>query len=138
MGLQTRSNIHSSVDAMIPLTPELQQSQRSETLKNLLNDRLNVSLNQIAEFCQHWHIIEFALFGSVLREDFRSDSDIDILVTFSPEYRLTFRDWIEMQAQIEEMLRRKVDLTQKKLLKNPYSRAEILQTHQVIYATQPP
>jgi uncharacterized protein len=123
---------------MIPLTPELQQSQRSETLKNLLNDRLNVSLNQIAEFCQHWHIIEFALFGSVLREDFRSDSDIDILVTFSPEYRLTFRDWIEMQAQIEEMLRRKVDLTQKKLLKNPYSRAEILQTHQVIYATQPP
>jgi uncharacterized protein len=123
---------------MIPLTPGTQQNQLPESLQNLLDDRLNVSLNQIAEFCQHWHIIEFALFGSVLREDFRSDSDIDILVTFSPEYRLTFRDWIEMQAQLEEMFRRKVDLTQKSLLKNPYTRSEILKTHQVIYATQQP
>lgn len=136
MGFQTRSNIDSSVDAMIPLIPESQQNQLPETLKNLLNDRLNVSLTQISEFCQRWHIIELSLFGSVLREDFRPDSDVDVLVTFSSAYRLTFRDWIAMKAQIEEMFRRKVDLTQKKLLKNPYSRAEILQTHQVIYATQ--
>jgi uncharacterized protein len=121
---------------MTTLTTKIGSKDLPENLKKILNDRLKISLTQIAEFCHHWNIIEFALFGSVLREDFRSDSDIDVLVTFSPEYRLTFRDWLEMQAQIEEMFGRKVDLTQKKLLKNPYSRAEILKTYQLIYATQ--
>lgn len=121
---------------MNALTSKRHDRELSENLKTVLNDRLNVSLTQISEFCQRWQIIELSLFGSVLREDFRSDSDVDVLVTFSSAYRLTFRDWIAMKAQIEEMFRRKVDLTQKKLLKNPYSRAEILQTHQVIYATQ--
>lgn len=123
---------------MIPLTPELQQNQRSESLKNLLNDRLNASLTHISEFCQRWHIIEFALFGSVLRDDFRSDSDIDVLVTFSPEYRLTFQDWLDMTQQIEKLFGREVDLSQKKSLKNPYTRSEILKTHQVIYAAEQP
>ncbi|MGB3561198.1 MAG: nucleotidyltransferase domain-containing protein [Geitlerinemataceae cyanobacterium] len=123
---------------MIPITPEIQQNQLPEILKNLLNDRLNVSLTQITEFCQYWNIIEFALFGSVLRDDFRLDSDIDILVTFSPDYRLTFKDWMAMKQQIEELFERKVDLTQKELLKNPYTRSEILKTHKVIYAAEQP
>ena len=43
---------------------------------------------QIAEFCRRHHIRKFAFFGSVLRDDFRSDSDVDVLVEFEPEYRL--------------------------------------------------
>jgi predicted nucleotidyltransferase len=50
-------------------------------LEYVLNDRLKVSLDAIAKFCQHWNIVEFALFGSVLRDDFRPDSDVDVLVT---------------------------------------------------------
>lgn len=50
-----------------------------------LNQRIPASSTEIAEFCQGWHIIEFALFGSILRDDFRPDSDIDVLLTFSPE-----------------------------------------------------
>lgn len=123
---------------MIPLTPELQQNQLSESLITLLNDRLNVSLTQITNFCQCWHIIEFSLFGSVLRDDFRPDSDVDILVTFSPDYRLTCKDWMAIKQQIEEILGREVDLTQKDLLKNPYTRSEILKTNQVIYAAEQP
>lgn len=123
---------------MIPLTPGTQQNKLPESLQNLLNDRLNVSLTQISEFCQRWHIIEFSLFGSVLRDDFRTDSDIDVLVTFSPDYRLTFRDWLDMTQQIDELFGREVDLTQKKLLKNPYTRSEILKTHKVIYAAEQP
>jgi predicted nucleotidyltransferase len=50
-----------------------------------LNQHIAASPTQIAEFCQRWHITEFALFGSVLRDDFRPDSDIDVLVTFAPD-----------------------------------------------------
>ena len=48
--------------------------------QSLMSERIQVSPLQIAEFCQRWKITEFALFGSVLRDDFRPDSDIDVLV----------------------------------------------------------
>ncbi|MBD2259504.1 nucleotidyltransferase domain-containing protein [Pseudanabaena sp. FACHB-2040] len=102
-------------------------------LTSLVGDRIKASSTQIAEFCQRWNIIEFALFGSVLRDDFRSDSDIDVLVTFSPHYRSTWDDWTKMRKEIETLFNRKVDLVSKEYLKNPYRRYEILNTCQVIY-----
>jgi predicted nucleotidyltransferase len=51
--------------------------------KYLMITKIDIPMEQIQEFCQKWQITEFALFGSVLREDFRLDSDIDILITFS-------------------------------------------------------
>ena len=44
-----------------------------------------ISRKKITDFCQRWKITEFAFFGSVLRDDFRPDSDIDVLVTFAPD-----------------------------------------------------
>jgi predicted nucleotidyltransferase len=105
-------------------------------LTSWLRDRIKASPTQIAEFCQRWHIIEFALFGSVLRDDFRPDSDIDVLLTFLPEQWLTWDDWQAMQAEIESSFKRNVDLVSKKYLKNPYRRHEILNTRQVIYAVE--
>jgi uncharacterized protein len=103
-----------------------------------VSQRISASPAQIAEFCQRWQITEFALFGSVLRDDFRPDSDIDVLVTFSPEQWLTLDDWQAMQTEIETLFKRKVDLVSKKYLKNPYRRHEILNTRQVIYAVKQP
>lgn len=105
-------------------------------LQNILCDRLHLSLADIKAYCQRWHIVEFALFGSVLRDDFRPDSDVDVLIVFESSYHYMLSDWLNMQEEIENLIGRKVDLTQKKLLKNPYSRAEILKTHRVIYASQ--
>ena len=105
-------------------------------LDPLVSQRLKASPTQIAEFCQRWKIIEFALFGSILRDDFRPDSDIDVLVTFVPEQCFTLDDWMQMQEEIEALLDRKVDLVSKEYLKNPYRRHEILKTHQVIYAAE--
>jgi len=105
-------------------------------LTSLVGDRIKASSTQIAEFCQRWHITEFALFGSVLRDDFRPDSDIDVLLTFSPEQWLTLDNWQAMQTEIETLFKRKVDLVSKKYLKNPYRRHEILNTRQVIYAVE--
>ncbi|APB35042.1 dna polymerase beta domain-containing protein [Gloeomargarita lithophora Alchichica-D10] len=103
-----------------------------------VNQRIPASPAQIAEFCQRWQINEFALFGSVLRDDFRPDSDIDVLLTFSPEQWLTWDDWQTMQTEIETLFKRKVDLVSKQYLKNPYRRHEILNTCQVIYAIEQP
>ncbi len=105
-------------------------------LKPPVNQRIAATSEQIAAFCHRWQIVEFALFGSVLRDDFRPDSDIDVLLTFSPEQWLTWDDWQTMQAEIETLFNRKVDLVSKKYLKNPYRRHEILSTRQVIYAVE--
>ncbi len=108
-------------------------------LQKIICDRLHVSLSDIEAYCQRWHITEFALFGSVLRDDSRPDSsDVDVLITFAPAYCLTLSSWLDMQEEIENLFGRKVDLTQKQLLKNPYSRAEILKTNRVIYASEQP
>lgn len=53
---------------------------------------LAVSSKSLKKLCQHWQIVELSLFGSILREDFNADSDIDVLVKFSEEARITFFD----------------------------------------------
>ena len=47
--------------------------------------RIDIPMEQIEAFCRRWRVVEFTLFGSVLREDFRPDSDVDVLVSFEPE-----------------------------------------------------
>jgi len=89
---------------------------------------------KIAEFCKRWSITEFSVFGSVLRDDFRSDSDIDVLVSIDPKAHIGLFQIIEMKLELEEMFKRPVDLVEKEGLKNPYRRKEILRTAQVVYA----
>ena len=89
---------------------------------------------KIAEFCRRWNIVEFSVFGSVLRDDFRSDSDIDVLVSIDPKAHIGLFQIIEMKLELEEMFKRPVDLVEKEGLKNPYRRKEILRTAQVVYA----
>ena len=107
-------------------------------LTSLVGNRIKATPAQIAEFCQRWHISEFALFGSVLRDDFRPDSDIDVLVMFSSAAQWSLFDWVDMKEELEALFGRKVDIADKEGLKNPYRRHEILRTHQVIYASKQP
>ncbi len=58
-------------------------------------------MEQIKAFCQRWQVTEFALFGSVLREDFRSDSDIDILITFSPTAKRGLTETLQMRDELQ-------------------------------------
>ncbi|HLO18325.1 MAG TPA: nucleotidyltransferase domain-containing protein [Anaerolineales bacterium] len=89
---------------------------------------------KIAEFCKHWSITEFSVFGSVLREDFRPDSDIDVLVVIDPKAHIGLFEIIDMNLELEKMFKRPVDLVEKEGLRNPYRRSEILRTTQVVYA----
>jgi predicted nucleotidyltransferase len=111
----------------------------SVEIQTLVEKRLGVSLSSIAEFCQRWQIIEFAVFGSVLRSDFRSDSDIDVLVTFAPEAKRGLTETLQMHDELKAMFTREVDFIVKTALEksqNWLRRQTILNSAQVIYATR--
>lgn len=98
--------------------------------------RLRISRNDIANFCQNWGITEMALFGSVLREDFQPCSDIDFLITFAPNARQGLLTLAKIKHELELMLDRPVDLALKDSIKtseNWIIRREILTTAQIIY-----
>src|SRR6266851_2495153 len=71
---------------------------------------LEVPKQAVADFCRRWNIAELALFGSVLRPDFRPDSDVDVLVTFFPEAHWTLLDYVQMEQELAGILGRPVDL----------------------------
>ena len=98
-----------------------------------LLQRLKASPAEIAAFCQRWHIQELSLFGSVVRSDFGLDSDIVVLIV--PDFQRERDVFLRVLAkdELEVLLGRDVDLTEKRQLKNPFSRLEILQTHRIIY-----
>lgn len=99
-----------------------------------MSPKIPIDRVKIADFCHRWKITELALFGSVLRDDFRPDSDVDVLVTFAPDAQWSLFDLVEIQEALSEMLGRKVDLIEKRGLRNPFRRYEILRTKEVVYA----
>jgi predicted nucleotidyltransferase len=79
-------------------------------------------------------VTEFALFGSILREDFGPQSDIDVLVTFQAEAAWSLWDLLDMRDELRELFGREVDLIEKDALRNPFRRHEILKSYKVVYA----
>jgi predicted nucleotidyltransferase len=101
---------------------------------------INLPMEKIAEFCHQWQVTEFALFGSVLRDDFRPDSDIDVMVQFHPEAHPTFSTLDQMEAELKTktIFNRDIDLITRQGIetsRNYLRRHEILSSAQVIYAT---
>jgi predicted nucleotidyltransferase len=96
--------------------------------------KIRIPLKPIEDFCRRWKIKELALFGSVLREDIRPDSDIDVLVTFQPDGGITFDNRVEMLDELAAIFGREVDLVEKEGIRNPFRRHEILTTREVVYA----
>ena len=95
---------------------------------------IQVPRERIEEFCHRWHVAELALFGSVLRDDFRADSDVDVLVTFQEGARRSLFDRAEMVEELKEIFGRDVDLAEKANLVNPFIRRHVLAENRVIYA----
>lgn len=94
---------------------------------------------QLIEFCKRWNVSELALFGSVLRGDFRPDSDVDVLVSFAPQTRVTLFDMAQMQEELKGIFKRDVDLVSKRGLehsRNYLRRKRILDSAQVIHVAR--
>ena len=96
--------------------------------------RIPMPMTAIETFCRKWGVTEFALFGSVLRDDFAPSSDIDVLVTFAPSATVSLWDWGPMMEELQGMFGRRVDLVEKAAIKNPLRRKHILDGHQILYA----
>lgn len=93
---------------------------------------------QVAEFCKRWQVTEFALFGSVLRDDFSPDSDVDILISFSPEAKRGLTETLQMRDELQSIFEREVDLIVKSAIEqseNWLRRKNILESAQIIYVT---
>ncbi|MCB1060103.1 MAG: nucleotidyltransferase domain-containing protein [Calditrichaeota bacterium] len=91
---------------------------------------------KLAEFCAKWKIVEFALFGSVLRDDFGPDSDIDVLVDFAPDSEWGLYELVDMEDELKVLFDRDVDLVLRRSIqrsKNRYSREHILGTARTVY-----
>ena len=96
---------------------------------------INFPREIIAEFCGRYHIRRLALFGSVLREDFRADSDVDVLVEFEPGHTVGLLRMAGLEMELSEVLGRKVDLRTPAELSR-YLRDEVVRTSEVQYAQE--
>jgi hypothetical protein len=102
----------------------------------MINPFTAISVNEIAEFCRRWKIRELAVFGSALRDDFAPDSDVDILVEFAPDADWSLLDHVQMQQELQALLKRDVDLISKRALersRNWLFRQEVLETARPLF-----
>ncbi|MFL6230551.1 MAG: nucleotidyltransferase family protein [Pyrinomonadaceae bacterium] len=97
------------------------------------NQHLRATSGEIADFCRRYHIRKLSFFGSVLREDFRPDSDVDVLVEFEPEHVPGLFALAGMERELSSLLgNRKVDLRTPQDL-SPYFRDEVVASAEVQY-----
>ena len=95
--------------------------------------RIDIPKEKIEDFCRRWKIKEMAIFGSVLREDFGPESDVDFLVTFFEQARWNLFDWVEMIEELKKITGREIDLVDRESIRNPFRRRSILARMEVIY-----
>lgn len=100
---------------------------------------LAVDRQKILSFCLRWKIVELSFFGSVLRLDFRPDSDIDVLVSFAPEADWSLLDHALMEEELGDLLGRKVDLVSRRGIErsaNEIRRNAILKSAEPFYVSR--
>ena len=98
--------------------------------------RIDLPEERIAEFCRKHRVRKLSLFGSALREDFRPDSDVDVLVSFAEDARYSLFDLAAMEEELASILGRKVDLVEREAIEqseNYIRRRHILQSEEPVY-----
>jgi predicted nucleotidyltransferase len=97
---------------------------------------IEIPEGKLADFCRRWKISELALYGSVLRDDFRPDSDVDVLVTFEDGARWTLFDFVNMEDELKALFGREVDLSERRAVEkseNYIRRRSILESARTVY-----
>jgi hypothetical protein len=96
--------------------------------------KIDIPQEKIVQFCRRWQIKELAIFGSALGDDFRNDSDVDVLVVLQNDAKWSLFDHMKAEEELKEIFGREVDLVEKEAITNPFRRHHILKNHEVIYA----
>lgn len=98
---------------------------------------IDIPRDAIKSFCKRWQVAELSLFGSVLREDFGAESDVDVMIRFDPQAHFTLWDMAEMGDELAKIFGREVDLIERTAIeqsRNYIRRAAILESIETIYA----
>lgn len=106
--------------------------------QSMLTDPEQLPTTLIERFCERWKITDLSLFGSVLREDFSSDSDVDVLVSFAEDTQWTLFDLAAMRDELKVVFGRDVDLVSRRGIessRNAYRRQAILESAKCIYGS---
>lgn len=101
--------------------------------------KIALDRNRIEDFCRRWKISELSLFGSVLRDDFRSDSDVDVLVSFERDARWSLFDFMDMEEELAELIGRRIDLVSRAAIEessNYIRRRRILESAEPFYVAR--
>jgi predicted nucleotidyltransferase len=102
-----------------------------------VRSRLGIDDSALADFCRKWQIVRLELFGSALREDFRPDSDVDLLVTFAEDAPWSLLDIVHLEGELSDLLGRKAEIAERRAIEqsdNPFRRRRILNSAQPLYA----
>ena len=105
----------------------------TETVKQLA---IALPMKAIQSFCQRWQIAQLSVFGSILRDDFNAQIDVDFLYALKPNTRWRLSDLIDAEEELEKMLSRKVDLVGKTTIEQSHNwlrKQNILSSAKVIY-----
>lgn len=103
-----------------------------------MNEALPISIDRAAlkTLCQRWKITELSLFGSIVRDDFGPDSDVDVLVTFEPDATWGMSEFLDAKDELEKIFGRPVDLLTRRSVEahhNPWTKHAILSEAQTVY-----
>jgi uncharacterized protein len=96
--------------------------------------KIDIPTDKIEVFCRKYGVEEFSLFGSVLRDDFGPDSDVDVMLKFAPGHGFTFENTPDILAELEAIFGREVDVIEKGRIRNPFRRHAIMSGYRVIHA----
>ena len=102
-------------------------------LEKLEKNGINISLSEIKIIVERYNIKELSIFGSSIRDDFNSDSDIDLLIEFHNSQNISLFDIIDIQEYFENITKRSVDIVEPAGLTNPYRKESILNSKEVLY-----
>jgi len=130
---------HDEIDDRNPAEAGEESQQAVQNLGYNKNMKFLDSLEskEIALFCKRWKIREFAVFGSILRDDFKPESDVDVLISCSSSAEWGLFDHVQMRHELESLLGRKVDLVTRRALEqtqNHILRERILNSAKVIFS----
>ena len=105
-----------------------------ETMEKLQKNGIIFSYDDIVHLCKKYYINELSIFGSSIRDDFTDNSDVDILVSFDTNSKITLFDIMNLEKEFSQLVNREVDIVEKEALKNPIRKNKILSTREIIYA----
>jgi len=104
-----------------------------------IRSKIEIPYEQVVDFCQRRKVTEFALFGSALRDDFRPESDVDVLVTFAEDANWGLFDLVAMEEELQQLFGRPVDLVERQAVEsseNYIRRKHILNSLEPIYVAR--